>query len=40
MDKYMEKVQFSGPRFITIFNEPLCMAHDVKVLEINYDVTN
>ena len=31
----LEKVQYSGLRFMTIFNEPLYQAYDVKVLEIN-----
>ena len=35
----MEKVQYSGPRFMTIFNKPHCQAYDVKCLKCNYDVT-
>ena len=32
---YLEKVQYSEPRFLTIFNEPHCQTDDVKMLEIN-----
>ena len=31
----LEKVQYSEPRFMTIFTEPLCQVYNVKVLEIN-----
>ena len=39
-DVYWEKLQYSGPKFMTIFSEPRCLACDVKCLKSMYDVTN
>ena len=36
----MEKVQYGGPKFMTIFSEPRCYTYDAKCLKLMHDVTN